>query len=58
MNPPSIPPAVLVARLEHELETLRLHIVSGAHIAAVDSFNVVKSLAEQIRASLERLPSR
>lgn len=52
MNPPSIPPAVLLVRLEHELETLRLHIVSGAHIAAVDSFDVVKSLAEQIRAAL------
>lgn len=52
MNPPSVPVAVLVARLETELETLRLHIVSGAHIAAADSFAVVKRLAEQIRAAL------
>ncbi|MGZ6788354.1 MAG: hypothetical protein ACXVGQ_00215 [Mycobacteriaceae bacterium] len=46
------PVAVLVARLEHELETLRLHVMSGAHLAATDSVESAQGLVAQIRAAL------
>ena len=46
------PVAVLVARLEHELETARLHMVSGALIAASDSMVIAKHLTQQIREGL------
>lgn len=46
------PIPVLVARLEHELETLRLHVMSGAHLAATDSVGIAKGIVEQIRGAL------
>lgn len=46
------PIPVLVARLEHELETLRLHVLSSAWMGAEDSVKRSQELVASIRENL------
>ena len=47
-----IPPLVLLARLEHELETARLATVASHYVQTRDAVERAQTLAAQIREAL------